>query len=53
MRSSADCAVQRAVNDGNLSWDSYNNYLKLLEEASSDNGFEKKSSHKEWGRKTK
>lgn len=47
------CAVQQAVNDGNLSLDSYNNYLKLLEEASSDNGFEKKSSHKEWGRKTK
>lgn len=47
------CAVQQAANDDNLSLDSYNNYLKLLEEASSDNGFEKKSSHKEWGRKTK
>lgn len=47
------CAVKEAVNDDVLSRESYSNYLRLLDEATEDKGFEKKSSHKEWGRKNR
>lgn len=47
------CAVEEAVANDELSSESYSNYLRLLGEAEDSKGFEKKSSHKEWGRKTR
>lgn len=40
-----DCAVEKAVAEGRLSPDSYQNYLKLLDEAAENSRKEKKSSH--------
>lgn len=45
------CAVMKAVEEDKLSKESYENYLKLLNEAASGSTKEKKSSHEEQRRK--
>lgn len=47
------CMVEAEVKGNKLSRLSYNNYLRLLDEAGQDKGFQKKSTHKEWGKKRK
>lgn len=47
------CKVEEAVKAKKLSEESYSNYLRLLKETSQDKGFEKKSTHKEWGKRKK
>lgn len=47
------CAVEKAVEEGLLSKDSYGNYLTLLSEANTPLGFEKKSSHDSYSKERK
>lgn len=47
------CAIQKEIELNNLSLESYNNYLKLLNESTSPIGYEKKSSHNSYNKERK